>query len=191
MSLRLFIAISTPPEIKAQLRPILQQLVETRADVRWEPIEKLHATIKFLGSTREELVETIKERLGEIATEAQPPSVRYACLGCFPDKRRPRVIWVGIDDPSGVLAELHRGIDDAMTTLGFECEERAFKPHLTLGRVKGMKGVKRLLETMEAISFDAGPVTLHEIALVRSELKSGGSVYTTLAAFLLGRAGSH
>jgi len=186
MPLRLFIAIDTPPEIKAQIERIVANLTEVGAGVRWEPARKLHATLKFLGSTREELVIPIVESLTAVCRSREPFLVQYAGLGSFPDRQRPRVIWVGMNDPSGLLKEFHRATEDAMASLGFEREHRVFTPHLTVGRVKGEKRIKLLLDMMETIMFETKPVMIRELLLVRSDLSRTGSVYKTLKTLSIG-----
>jgi RNA 2',3'-cyclic 3'-phosphodiesterase len=178
--LRLFIAIPTPPSVLPSLAGACDALREVRADVKWEPTEKLHCTIKFLGDTKEEFVSPIIDALTLIAKATPPFRVRYARTGCFPGRRDPRIVWAGMEDPEGRLEILAASIDEAMSTFGFEREHRAFHPHVTLGRVKGPRLVHELLETMETVTLHNPPVTIHEIELVRSTLKPGGSEYSPL-----------
>jgi 2'-5' RNA ligase len=114
-----------------------------------------------------------------------PLPVRYAGLGCFPDKREPRIIWAGMEDPDGTLLRLAQTVEARMTDLGFRPEQRIYHPHVTLGRVKGSRHLRELLATMETVTFQCAPVSLREIDLVRSELKPGGSVYTPAAKVAL------
>jgi len=179
-SLRVFIAIETPPTIRAQISTIRDTLKGSGADVRWEPDEKLHATIKFLGSTNEGLLPEIVSYLRGVADRHSPPRVQYKGVGCFPDRRNPRVIWVGIQDLDGEAAALHRAIEDVLLPLGFEKDDRKFHPHVTLGRVKGRHRIESLLESMESTTFESQPVLIHEFVVVKSELKPSGSVYTVL-----------
>jgi 2'-5' RNA ligase len=114
----------------------------------------------------------------------------YRTAGCFPNRRNPRVFWVGIEDDSGELLRLQKRIDAVMVRFGVEPESRPFHPHVTLGRATGGKNMERLLTIMETITFVSRPVLLSEIAVVRSTLKPSGSVYATLQTFpLIGKTG--
>ena len=179
-SLRLFVAIETPRLIRPHIGEIRDRLRESGADVKWESDEKLHATIKFLGDTDEELLPEIVSTIGGVAQTFLPLDVRYKGVGCFPDKRSPRVVWVGMEDLTGSLGSLHDEIESALLGFGFEKEERSFHAHVTLGRVKGVSRIQNLLRMMESITFESQPVAIREIALIKSELKPSGSVYTTL-----------
>jgi len=178
--LRLFVAFETPGSVIPRIASVISDLKEIGASVKWEPAEKLHATVKFLGNTDEELVGRIVESLNRICIEHGPISLMYSGLGCFPPGRGARVIWIGMKEPTGALQQLARSVEDAMEGLGFEREQRPFTPHLTIGRVKGEKRIDPLLRELETVTFDTEAVAIRELTLVRSVLKPGGSEYTIL-----------
>jgi 2'-5' RNA ligase len=184
--LRLFIAVETPPPIVPQISAIRDRLKEANADVNWESDEKLHATLKFLGNTDEKLLPEIVYYLEGVSQNSPTLDVRYHGVGCFPNKRAPRVVWVGMEDLRGSLTPLHDEIETGLTRFGFEKEDRIFHAHVTLGRVKSDRRIQSLLRIMESTTFESQPVTIREIALIRSELKPSGSVYTTLKTIPLG-----
>lgn len=188
--LRLFIAIDTPSEIKSQVAAIRDQLKESHADVKWEPDTKLHCTIKFLGDTDEDRLPLVLSTIEEIGSTTPPFSATYQNIGCFPDERNPRVVWVGIDDPDGTLHLLQEKIDSGLATNGFEREQRPFHPHVTLGRVKNRTNISHLLRMLETVTFMSKLVMLREVEVVKSELKSSGSVYTILKSISLGASRS-
>jgi 2'-5' RNA ligase len=179
-SLRLFIAVPTPPEVRARLGELTARLRSTEADVRWEPVEKMHATVKFLGNSPTEGVEALGEALENIAESTTPFPVVYGAIGAFPSMRSPRVLWAGMEDPTGALHNLQQRAEGAFGRLGFPPEERSFHPHVTLGRVRGGRNLPRLLAMVESLTLERQPVELHDILLIKSELKPHGSVYTTL-----------
>lgn len=181
-TVRLFIALPTPAEVKQAMADVLARLRTTQADVRWETGGKLHATLRFLGDTDERLVPRIRESLEAIAAATPPCTVTYRSLGCFPDKRNPRVIWIGMEDPSDTLRRLNAEIEESVRAIGFEPEDREFHPHVTLGRVKSRRNVASLLAMMESLTFQSNPVTIRDIHLIRSELKPTGSVHTIMAS---------
>lgn len=179
-SLRLFIALETPPEITPLISTIRDRLKTCQADVKWEPDEKLHATIKFLGETPDRLLPEIVSSIARIAGRYAPLIVRYRRIGCFPNLRDPKVVWVGLEETSGQLEAMQMATEEAMQPMGFERERRRFHPHVTLGRVKGRKALHGLLTMMESVTFESPQAIIEHLSLVRSELKPGGSVYTTL-----------
>lgn len=184
-SLRLFIALETPPEIKPQIAAIRDRLKTSNADVKWETGEKLHVTLKFLGDTDDKLLPQIVSYSRGVGVVKSPLLVKYKGAGCFPNQRTPKVIWVGLEDLSGHLNSLQQEIESAFVPLGFKREERTFHAHVTIGRVKSNTGLQSLLRSMESITFESQPVIIQEITLIKSELGSSGSVYTTLETFPL------
>jgi 2'-5' RNA ligase len=179
---RLFIALPTPADVQQAMADVIARLRTTQSDVRWETAGKLHATLRFLGDTDERLVPRIRESLEVIAGTTPPCTVTYRSLGCFPDTRNPRVIWIGMEDPGGTLRRLNAEIEQSARAIGFKPDDREFHPHVTLGRVKSRHNVTSLLATMESLTFHSNPVTVRDIHLIRSELKPTGSVYTIVAS---------
>lgn len=178
--LRLFIAFDSPPEVKSEAVRIQEQLRQADADVSWERPEKLHCTIKFLGDTPSEIVPSIVDALGEVGRANPPFSVQYRGIGCFPDRRDPRVLWLGIENPDGKLMTLFRSVDSAMANLGFKPENRQFHPHLTVGRVRSGRNHANLLKILENVTFESAIKATDEVLLIKSELKPTGSVYTKI-----------
>lgn len=185
---RLFIAIDTPqPALRAMIAA-RNELRSVRADVKWEPEDKLHCTLKFLGDTLQDKVAPFTAALHAMAGSTPPVTIGYSGLGVFPERGEPRIIWAGILDRSNGLARLAASIDDLTAGFGCEKDRRSFQPHVTLGRVKGTRGIRELLGTLETVTFDCPPVQIHEILLVSSELRPSGSVYTVAARCALGTA---
>jgi 2'-5' RNA ligase len=187
---RLFIAVDTPASVRPALIEARDRLRAVRTNVSWDRDEKLHCTLKFLGEIRNEGVPGVLRTLEEVGKAGSPLTLTYEGLGCFPNRRDPRVIWAGIRETDGRLEALARSIDAAMVLHGVEKEKRAFHPHVTLGRVKGQRGLRELLATLETITFVCPPVAIHEIMLVKSELRPSGSVYSVVQRVALGKAGS-
>jgi 2'-5' RNA ligase len=137
MKIRSFIAINlSPGQLTDGISAALASLKSGGAAVKWVRAENLHLTIKFLGGVDEGLL------LGEIGESLKAAALRrgsfkltFKGVGCFPDVRRPRVVWVGVDAPDEFFG-LHADIEAAMEALGFKREGREFSPHLTLGRVR-------------------------------------------------------
>ena len=183
---RLFIALATPPAVLPVMTAARDRLRTIRSDVKWEPDDKLHCTLKFLGDTRDDQVQPLKASLVALTATRTPIELGFGGLGAFPERGEPRIIWAGIRDTAKELARLAGDIDLLTASFGFERERRPFQPHVTLGRVKGQRGIRELLGTLETVTFDCPPVQIHEIVLVHSELRPSGSVYTVAARFALG-----
>jgi len=184
--MRLFVAVDTPSDLRRELARIRDELRRSRADARWEADAKLHCTLKFLGEVAEPLAGPIGEALASVAARHNPFEVRYASIGCFPDRRRPRVVWAGIEDPAGALAAIAGDIDGASALFGIQREDRPLHPHVTLGRIRSLVSSDDLLSRIESITFEGPTVKISEFLLVRSTLKPSGSVYDTVRRFPLG-----
>ncbi len=184
-TVRLFIAIEIPPDIKSAIAALQQQLKSTHADVRWETQEQFHITLKFLGRTDEAKLQAMFDSLQSVAQKFSMFSVKYSSLGCFPNRHNPRIIWVGADDNPMTLIPFAEAIDSSMTALGFDKEEKKFHPHATIGRVKSTLSIRDLLRRMESLTFESQPTQVSQIVLIKSELKQSGSVYTRIKTFPL------
>ncbi len=193
--IRSFIAIDLPADLKERLRQTSDSLSRQapRGSVRWSRIEGIHLTLKFLGDVARTDLGQIEAALAQVC-RAQAPFVFTASgLGCFPNVRRPRVLWVGIREESGALAGLQREIERALDPLGHPPERRKFHPHLTLGRVKRKvpkRDVARLGEIVANSQVgDLTQVGVQSLHLFRSDLRPTGAVYTSLATFKFGQGG--
>jgi 2'-5' RNA ligase len=183
--IRAFIAINLSPEIIRGLDQALSQLKERAPGktVRWVAAGNIHLTIKFLGDVSVANLEMLKSVIRVEANRHVPFEIRVGNLGAFPSFKRPRVVWVGVEAPSELLA-LQRAIETETRRLGYPPEERPFSPHLTLGRAArnaAVEGVRRLSESLIDMKVGfLGAVTIQEVHLYRSDLQAGGSIYTRL-----------
>jgi 2'-5' RNA ligase len=181
-SVRSFIAIDLPDSVRRQLEALVQELRKSNAQVGWVRIEGIHLTLKFLGNVALELIEEIKPALAGIASQTPPIHIEPAGCGAFPTIKSPRVIWVGLRGQIGPLAELGRRVEAAMAAFGFRPEGRPFKPHLTLGRVKGRQRIEALQQILFAHrDFTAEPFDAAEVVLYKSDLRPDGARYAPLS----------
>jgi 2'-5' RNA ligase len=186
MDLRCFIAVRMPVSVRKAIAEVMDTLRKSGADVKWVPEENIHITLKFLGSTDEATIGGIKESLHRSVAAYRPFSIRVAGTGYFPAGRRPRVVWIGIDDV-GALPDLQRDIEKEMVTFGYEEEKRPFSPHLTIGRVRSDKRVTEMLKRLDAFRETGfGEVEIGEITLMKSELRPAGAEYSSLAEIPFG-----
>jgi 2'-5' RNA ligase len=181
MAIRSFVALELSDEVREQLAELLKRLRQTNAAVKWVEPENLHLTLKFLGEVPEEQIEAIVEALRAIAQATAPFPFTVKGVGGFPDLRRPRVLWVGVE-PTPPLMRLQQIVEQAMERLGFPPEERAYHPHITLGRVKAMAGLEKVRAVLsEYASVTFGSVPAKHLTLFRSDLSREGPTYTPIA----------
>jgi RNA 2',3'-cyclic 3'-phosphodiesterase len=177
--IRAFVAMSLPVEVRDHVASVLGQLADRapRGSVRWVTPDNVHLTLRFLGDTQVELIPRIAAALDAVGGEHGGFELRLAKTGCFPNPRRPRVIWIGLDGETAALSTLHGAVERALAPLGWPPEEREFSPHLTLGRVKdSRKVVEARLPWGQ--QHEPRPWRVEEVHLVESRLLPTGAVYT-------------
>jgi 2'-5' RNA ligase len=190
LMLRSFIAVEIPTEIQNAIAHSLASLQKAlpKPLIRWVALQNVHLTLKFLGDVSPANLERLAEVLKIEASAHDVFSMTVGDLGAFPNSRRARVVWIGLDAPPS-LATLHRGMEAASATLGYATEDRPFSPHLTVGRVGQNASVTDLHKIHEALSATKvgylGTVQVKAIHIFKSELRPGGSVYTQLYAMPL------
>lgn len=184
-AIRTFIAIETPESVRRAIIGVQNELRKSNADVRWEGEEKLHATVKFLGNVEEKILPSVLERIRTVAGESDRCTVVFETVGFFPDKRHPRVVWMGCTNPDGKLEKLKIMLDKELRPFGFEIESRSFRPHITLGRIKSEKRILHLISISEKVTFEPRSSVVAEIVAMKSVLQTGGSKYSLLQKFQL------
>lgn len=188
--IRTFIAVELPPGIQNTLRQLQSNLRGLMPDVRWTKAENIHLTLKFLGDIQVSRIDAISESLRDIAHRFPPFTMNLAGVGAFPNSRKPRIIWAGIDQGAAELVDLAKQIDLSMKRIGFPREKRPFRPHLTIGRIRRLEHPVVMTESLErSIVGDLGGFPVHQIALIKSQLDPAGSIYTTLFEASLHSAG--
>lgn len=187
--IRAFIAITLPIAIKTELESTIQKFMAQRVQgVRWVAVDNIHLTLKFLGDTPPaDLAQLTKILQAESA--AHPSfTVEVAGIGAFPNPRRPRIIWVGLQ-AHAVLNDLVARIESAASSIGIQPEERAFSPHLTLGRIKNdisTADLQNLSAALNSVKIgSAGVFTVTQFTLFRSDLRPQGPLYSVLEQFSL------
>lgn len=176
-TIRAFIAINLPREIKTYLGQFTADLAEqvpNRA-VRWVKPDRMHLTLRFLGDTDVMLLPDIQRALDKTAAQHQPFNLYLEGFGCFPNCKRPRVLWTGVGGQIEAAGQLKGDIDSALVSLGWEAENRPFRPHLTVGRVKDSRKVssQHWPDGVQALA-----IPVDSIHLIESELRPDGPIYT-------------
>ncbi|MFN0245448.1 MAG: RNA 2',3'-cyclic phosphodiesterase [Kofleriaceae bacterium] len=160
----------------------LSQAVETIArragsDVKWVSPANYHVTLKFLGWTRSEAVDAIRDKLAEAAHGTKGFTLKTSRLGAFPSLEKANIVWAGVE--SAELVMLAEKVETAMEALGFTKERRSFHPHVTLGRLRESRPLNEAVLPVSEQMF--GDTRVDSITLFESETKSSGSVYREVA----------
>ena len=184
-TLRTFICIELSSEMRHKLGELIVQLSRAAPElaVRWDKADKIHLTLKFLGDARLDDVARIGEALVNATRDVKKFSFTLDGLGCFPNLKQPRVVWVGVKD-SAALIEMQNRIETHIVPLDFPKEDRAFSPHITLGRVRREASRAEAASVGEAVRARAnqtfGIESVSRVILMKSDLQRGGSIYTQL-----------
>ena len=179
---RAFIALPLDPPALERLRALIESLGATTPGIRWVRPESLHLTLRFLGATEADRAQSVIGRVQQEAAATPAAALPLGSLGLFPERGAPRVLWVGLALPPPLLA-LQQACEAAARAEGFAPEERAFSPHLTLGRWSD----RARRPELPAVSL--GDVRLETLVLYRSQPQKGGSVYTRMFSLALGGVG--
>lgn len=183
MTIRTFLAVELPDELKKGLVQCQQHLKKDAPFPKWVRPEAMHLTVKFLGDINMAQIEPIRESVAKAIGQQVEFSLAVQGLGVFPSLRSPRIIWAGITEGGEQIAALARALDEALEPLGFPGEDREYTPHLTLARVKDhSREVGQALVTHGhlAAPWIFGTLPVRQVGLFQSERKLSGSVYTKL-----------
>jgi 2'-5' RNA ligase len=192
--MRLFVAIDIDAEVRERVERYVEGLQSFAPDVRWTRPESWHITLKFIGETKAESIDKVKQQLAKLS--AGPAQIEFRGAGFFPSPRLARVFWAGVRGDSN-LAALAEAVERTLGAIGIAFEERAFSPHLTLarsgsGRPEQQKSdrsgnkftkLQQRLEKMPEVDF--GTMTAREFFLYQSKTSPKGAEYTKLARYEL------
>src|SRR5258708_25935362 len=188
-ALRLFTAIELPAAARDTLAALQKRLqsVDTAHAIRWSSIDGIHLTLKFLGDVAPDKVPPITAALTAATAGRNPFDLTVAGAGCFPNLRKPRVVWAGSSGDSVALHALRDAVEQHVAPLGYPTDERPFSPHFTLGRARQEAAASALAALGSHIGkLDVGMLYSWPpdvLSLIRSDLKPSGAVYTQVAHF--------
>jgi len=183
--MRTFIAIPIPEpclEVLAEMQRLLQV---SRAEVRWTKIPSIHLTLKFLGEADPEIISDLAKSLGAVTKQVRQFDLRLSGLGSFPNEKNPRIVWCGIRGDTDVLSRMQAEVETVCADFGFSPEDRPFRPHLTLGRIKGRKNSKPLMDCIAKGYDQECGFRADRFNIYKSVLKPEGAVYTVLETITL------
>lgn len=183
MKIRAFIALDIPEKSIADILKIRDEVAGSQISVKWEPKEKLHLTLKFLGDIDSESIGNYSKSLENILKKYKPFELSFSEFGLFKRRQEPKILWLGMKD-NEILSTLVGEIEMQFIEFGFPKEERIFKSHITLLRFRGYEDSKKIVSLTEVklpdIKFKSDSVTIYE-----SRLMPGGSVYRSLKKLYL------
>lgn len=183
--MRTFVAVPLPEQSLDILREMQAPLKRVGADVRWAAIPSIHLTLKFLGEIVQSLVPVLAEKIGAVSRNHRRFELVLQGLGVFPERGTPRVVWCGVSGDVGSLTGLQEDIEAVCADLGFPREKRAFRPHLTLGRVRGKKNLHRISECVRIGTSLQSRFEARQVHLLRSTLTPHGALYDVLEEMTL------
>jgi len=202
---RIFVAVRLPATAAAAVEQTQEGLRQRAHDVKWVETENLHLTLRFFGEIDEDDLRSSIEVVQTVTRSVTPFTIELAGVGCFPPAGRPRVIWVGMRSGGERLVQLAGQLDVAFGEAGLGRERRPFRPHLTIGRLRGpdrrrgqrrrkqrfgpappLQAVPEIQAALTAARCGPLPVTVAEVAVVESILRPAGPVYEDRAVGRLG-----
>jgi 2'-5' RNA ligase len=181
--LRTFIAVDLGKPLRDRCAALQENLARTGADVKWVEVENLHVSLLFLGEVDDREIAALCRVVADKCGERPPFPMSVATVGCFPNSRRPRVVWVGVGEGSAELVELHDALEPPLLDLGcYRREQRVYTPHITLGRVRSDRAGDQLAAALPRhANWRAGETEVREVLVLSSQLAPQGPVYTVLS----------
>jgi 2'-5' RNA ligase len=178
--MRLFIALPVSKEVEEALGKIIFVLKQKGGRVKWVAPKNIHLTVKFLGDVKEDKIGEINGTIEKTANKYPKIISAVDRLGAFPGLTRPRVIWAGLNGGVETIEAIVDDIEDGMAKLGFSREEKRFKPHITLGRVKENYGLGELTDYIKKYQMETLYFEMPSLVLFRSTLTPSGPIYDKL-----------
>ena len=180
---RVFCAIELPDAVRARLEDHVRRLRKEVPDAAasWSRVENIHLTLKFFGNVEVKRIEKISAAAEHVAREFSTFQIGVGETGVFPRPSRPQVLWIGVSDPSGQLNALQEKFEDECAAAGFLKENRAYRPHLTIARLRKPEGSRQLADAHLKMKFESIEIDFKELVVFRSELSPKGSRYTALS----------
>jgi 2'-5' RNA ligase len=181
--LRTFLAIDLGQSVRDRCVSLQETLARTGVEVKWVEEENLHVTLLFLGEVDEREVPALCKAVADTCTQHDVFTMSVESLGCFPNPRRPRTLWVAVGKGNAEVCALHDALEVPLLELGcYRREERQYTPHITLGRVKGDRPATQLAGALtKQAKWRAGEVEVRELQVKSSKLTPDGPEYTTLS----------
>lgn len=184
--MRTFIAIEIDEVIRERIAAWQDVLRESFPRLKWTDARRIHLTLKFLGEIEEGRADDVRGMLDRITMTTAPFSIGLRKTGVFPPAGPPRVVWIGVKEATGALAQLQGAVEAGAAELSFAKEDRPFHPHLTVARCANPSVARDLRRTLyDHRNFDAGEMLVRQIVFMQSTLTRTGPIYTSISAHAL------
>lgn len=191
MSVRTFLAIGLPSDMHFAIGQKQNELKRKLPLIKWVKSANLHLTLKFLGDTPESKIDELEQVVAQGVQGLAPFGINVKGFGAFPNPQAPRSIWIGIEGNENALANLALQVETSVIDLGFPEEEKPFRPHLTLARIKREhQEIGQAIEKAGILKdpFLFGRILVEQVTLFKSDLRPTGSVYSPLWSVPLANA---
>ena len=185
--IRSFIALPLAGNISGGAIKLIRKLSELDGGIQWVPTDNLHLTLKFLGDVENTEIHDICKVVSDICYQYDPFPLTFAGAGAFPDLNRPRILYVGAEDPTGALVEMVSEMETELAKLGFKPEPRDYRPHLTIGRSRNRRISAEALEEIQAQEDKHfGDMEVDIVEFIASFLDKTGPTYQVMDTIELG-----
>lgn len=178
--IRLFIAFPIESAVREHLAAISGRFKSISPNVKWVDPDNMHLTARFLGDTDPKMIRPIVELIQSTCEKFGPVQAMVERIGGFPNLKRPRVLWAGLSESADNLTPIVQELRNGLNRLGISPDEKRFKAHLTLARIKQPIGLERLLGELERFKFEPIKITFKRMELIESTLTPQGPIYKTL-----------
>jgi len=184
---RIFLAVDISDAARAVCSSHIDALRREFAQVRvgWERPEKLHVTLKFLGPTAPDIMRELEIQTASVLDEFTPFKLQTGKPGSFPEKGKPRVLWIGVNGATKDLVRLQSDIEKVCVSLGYEKENKPFHPHITIGRIRDTGNSLVLAEAHRAARVEPVEIDVRSVVIYESKLLRTGSVYSKVSSLSL------
>jgi len=186
MAIRLFIAIEIEKRIKERILDYLKHLKKADTGVRWVAYENIHITVKFLGNIDAKMLPALINSIDNVLSCFSPFRIQIGNVGAFPTVKKPRILFVCIQDKENNLLKIFERLEKGIEEYGIKRDTKNYVGHITIGRTKSQKNLRKLIDLLQADSDRFfGQEKVRHISLIQSELTPDGPIYTTIKKFQL------
>lgn len=183
MTIRTFVALEIPDEVLKKIIDIKNSSLSELPNVKWEPKEKLHLTLKFLGDINSELINFYSEMIQKIVAKYKRLELSLNKFGVFKRENQPKILWIGFNE-NKFLINLVNEIENAFNQFGFERDRKQFNSHITLLRFRGHEDSEKILSLLN-VNIPKTEFSADKVTFFQSKLLPSGSIYKPLKSFYL------
>jgi 2'-5' RNA ligase len=177
---RAFIAVELDSQLLPKVLELQREILSVGADIKAVEPENIHFTLKFLGEIPQTTVDEVTSSMNKLNFNSFAVELRG--IGCFPNMRNPRVIWIGVSTGEDAFGRLSRQLEDHLRGNNLKSEGERFTAHLTIGRVRSGRNKAAVIKKVgELLNAEVGRMTVRSVKLKKSTLTSRGPIYTTLS----------